>query len=132
MENISIFKPNNLIVPQETQPKSMQNNHSNDMIVDNEEIAWAMQMKKDLEEKEARKKEELAKKRKCEEEEMTNKCSKNGEEVKVKRKTQEEKMRELKIVAICVSLINYCVHTTTRFLGLKYIQPCRSLFENKE
>ena len=96
MENISIFKPNNLIVPQETQPKSMQNNHSNDMIVDNEEIAWAMQMKKDLEEKEARKKEELAKKRKCEEEEMTNKCSKNGEEVKVKRKTQEEKMRELK------------------------------------
>ena len=96
MENISIFKPNNLIVTQDSQPKSIQNKNSNDFICDNEEIVWAMQMKKDLEEKEERKKAELDKKRKFSEEENTNKCSKNGEEVKVKRKTQEEKMRELK------------------------------------
>merc|ERR1712113_538318 len=39
---------------------------------------------------------ELAKKRKLEEIEKTNKFSKNDEVVKVKRKTQEEKLRELK------------------------------------
>ena len=96
MENISIFKPNNLIVLQESQPKSMQSRNTTDMIADNEEIAWAMQMKKDLEEKAAQNNEELAKKRKLEELEKTNKFSKNDGEVQVKRKTQEEKLRELK------------------------------------
>ena len=97
MENISIFKPNNLIVLQESQPKSLQTRNPTDMIADNEEIAWAMQMKKDLEEKAAQNtQEELAKKRKLEESEKTNKFSKNDAEVKVKRKTQEEKLRELK------------------------------------
>ena len=96
MENISIFKPNNLIVLQDSEPKSMQTRNTTDMIADNEEIAWAMQMKKDLEEKAAQNNEELAKKRKLEELEKTNKFSKNDEVVKVKRKTQEEKLRELK------------------------------------
>ena len=96
MENISIFKPNNLIVLQESQPKSMQTRDTSDMIADNEEIAWAMQMKKDLEEKAAQNNEELAKKRKSEELEKSNKFSKNEDEVKVKRKTQEEKLKELK------------------------------------
>ena len=96
MENISIFKPNNLIVLQESPPKSMQTRNTTDMIADNEEIAWAMQMKKDLEEKAAQNKEELAKKRKLEESEKINKFSKNDEVVTVKRKTQEEKLRELK------------------------------------
>ena len=96
MENISIFKPNNLIVLQESPPKSLQSRNTSDMIADNEEIAWALQMKKDLEEKAAQNEEELAKKRKLEELENSNKFSKNDGEVKVKRKTQEEKLRELK------------------------------------
>ena len=96
MENISIFKPNNLIVLQESPPKSLQSRNTSDMIADNEEIAWALQMKKDLEEKAAQNEEELAKKRKLEELENSNKFSKNEGEVKVKRKTQEEKLRELK------------------------------------
>ena len=96
MENVSIFKPNNLIVLQESQPKSLQTRNASDMIADNEEITWALQMKKELEEKKAQNTEELAKKRKVEELEKTNKFSKNDAEVKVKRKTQEEKLRELK------------------------------------
>jgi len=62
MENVSIFKPNNIIVPQNGTPNqtSLNQNKLNDDC--GEEVSWAMQMKKDLEEQ--KKKDELDKKRK--------------------------------------------------------------------
>ena len=53
MENVSIFKPNNFIVPQTSTPS--QKSHGESVVELSDEAAWAMQMKRDLEE--AKKKE---------------------------------------------------------------------------
>merc|ERR1712064_80522 len=92
-ENVSIFKPNNIIVPQNGTPNqtSLNQNKLNDDC--GEEVSWAMQMKKDLEEQ--KKKDELDKKRKMEEDEINSKQN-TTDTRPFKRKTQEEKLRELK------------------------------------
>ena len=95
-ENISIFKSNNFIVPQNGSTPSHNSYNYNEPMDHSElgdEVSWALQMKKDLEEK--KKNEETVKKRKNDESENNgdNKVSKTSS---LKRKTQEEKLRELK------------------------------------
>ena len=95
-ENISIFQSNNFIVPQSGSTPS-HNSYNYNAPMDHselgDEVSWALQMKKDLEEK--KKNEETVKKRKNDESENDgdNKVSKTSS---LKRKTQEEKLRELK------------------------------------
>ena len=93
-ENISIFKPNNLIKSQAEVPLTVNKSNDDAMGEMGDEVSWALQMKRDMEEQ--KKEKELSKKRKNEEEDKNtdNKATKTA--IGNKRKTQEEKMRELK------------------------------------
>jgi len=95
LENISIFKPNNLIKPQPDLPSSLQKSNDNGMEEMGDEVAWALQMKRDLEEKK-RKENELSNKRKNEEEDKNNNTKSTKVAVGTKRMTQEQKLKELK------------------------------------
>ena len=95
LENISIFKPNNLIKPQPGLPSSLQKSNDNGMEEMGDEVAWALQMKRDLEEKK-RKENELSNKRKNEEEDKNNNTKSTKVAVGTKRMTQEQKLKELK------------------------------------
>merc|ERR1712032_892888 len=95
MENVSIFKPNNLIQPQSGLPPSCKKSDDHVMEEMGDEVAWALQMKRDLEEKK-KKESELSNKRKNEEEDKNNNSKSTKVAVGTKRMTQEQKLKELK------------------------------------
>ena len=63
-ENISIFKPNNLIKSQSEVPLTVNKSNDDAMGEMGDEVSWALQMKRDMEEQ--KKEKELSKKRKNE------------------------------------------------------------------